>query len=142
MNAMCDPTQSVISSIVTDANAETLSKLFMEQVVLRFGIVAVIVVDAYTKFLSTFEAMCSILGIHFWPLARCNHKGLSLEKYHRFLNKIQTIVGQDQGTHHSFIEHNKTSQYDWNSAPIDDTDIPRCLPAIGRIFKFPMDVEL
>ena len=36
----------------------------------------------------------------------------------------------------------KTSQYTWNSAPIDDTDIPRCVAAIGREFRFPLDVEL
>ena len=26
--------------------------------------------------------------------------------------------------------------------PIDDTNIPRCLPAVRRIFKFPMDIDL
>ena len=65
-----------------------------------------------------------------------------MEKYHRSLNKTQTIVGQDRGTHHSFIENSKPSQYAWNSAPIDDTDIPRCLAAVGRHFKFPIDVAL
>ena len=34
------------------------------------------------------------------------------------------------------------SQYAWNSAPIDDTDIPRCVAAIGREFRFPLYVEL
>ena len=29
-----------------------------------------------------------------------------------------------------------------NSAPIDDTDIPRSLAAVGRHFKFPIDVNL
>ena len=28
------------------------------------------------------------------------------------------------------------------SAPIDNTDILRCVAAIGREFKFPMDLEL
>ena len=65
-----------------------------------------------------------------------------MEKYHRFLNKTQTIVGQDRGTHHSFIENYKTSQYAWNSAPIDDTEITICVSVVGRHFKFPMDVHL
>ena len=42
----------------------------------------------------------------------------------------------------SFIENSKTSQYAWNSAPIDDTDIPQSLAAVSRHFKFPMDVQL
>ena len=142
MNSMCDLTQFVVSSLVEDATSTVLAKLFMEDVVLNFGIVAVVVVDADSKFLGTFKDMCSILKIQFWPLARGNHKGNSVERYHRFLNKTQAIIGQDRGTHSSFRQNMKTSQYAWNSAPIDDTDIPRCLPAVGRIFKFPMDVEL
>ena len=86
--------------------------------------------------------MCIALGFKFWALSRGNHKGNSVEKFHRFLNKTQTIVGQDRGTHLSFIENSKTSQYTWNSALIDDTDIPRCLAAVGRHFKFPMDIDL
>ena len=142
MNAMCDLTQFVVSMLVTEATAEMLGKIFMEQVVFTFGLVAVVVVDADSKFLGLFEDMCNRLGFIFWPLSRGNHKALGVEKYHRFLNKTQTIVSQDSGTHHSFHENSKTSQYAWNSAPIDDTDIPRCLAAVGRHFKFPMDVAL
>merc|ERR1711884_1000049 len=36
----------------------------------------------------------------------------------------------------------KTSQYAWNSAPIDNTDIGRSVAALGREFRFPLDVEL
>ena len=46
------------------------------------------------------------------------------------------------GTHFSFVENSKTSQYSWNSAPIDDTDIPRSIATVGRHFKFTMDVKL
>ena len=54
LNCMCDLTQFVVSVVVSDENAERISKLFMEHVVLTFGMVAVIVVDADSKFLSTF----------------------------------------------------------------------------------------
>ena len=86
--------------------------------------------------------MCIALKMVFWPLAQGNHKAMRVECYHRFLNKTQTIVGQDRGTHETFIQNAKTSQYAWNSAPIDDTDISRSMAAVGRDFKFPMDVEL
>ena len=86
--------------------------------------------------------MCEILKITLWPLSWGNHKGNSVERYHRFLNKTQTIIGQDRGTHHTFVQNVKTSQYAWNSAPIDNTDIPCCLAAVGRHFMFPMDVDL
>ena len=36
----------------------------------------------------------------------------------------------------------KTSQLAWNSTPIDNTDVVRSLEAVGREFRFPLDVEL
>ena len=75
--------------------------------------------------------MRTALKIQPWPLAQGNHKVLSVEKYHIFLNKSQTIVGQDRGTHLSFLNNAKTSQYDFNSAPKDNTDILRIFEAVG-----------
>ena len=99
--------------------------------VLSFSIVAVVVVDANNKFLNVFKEMCANLKIVFWGLACGNHKGLSVERYHRFLNKTQTICANDQDTHQSIITNIKTSQYAWNAAPVDDTDISRSFAALG-----------
>ena len=87
LNCMCDLTQFVISILVDDTSSENLGKLFMEQVVLSFGMVLVVVVDANSKFLNLFQDMCQRQDFIVWPLARRNHKGNSVEKYHRFLNK-------------------------------------------------------
>ena len=65
MNRMCDLTKFVISIIVTNASSEILAKLFMEQVVLYFGMVTVIVVDNDRKLLGIFMAMCNTLDIRF-----------------------------------------------------------------------------
>ena len=102
----------------------------MENVLLTFCMVAVVVVDIESTFLKDFEMMCSVLDLHFWPLARGNHKGNGVEKYHRFLNKTATIQGNNHGTHDGVERTVKTSQFAWNSAPIDNTDIPRSIPAV------------
>jgi len=88
LNAMCNLTQFVISSVVENLTAEVLAQALMEDVVLTFGMVAVVVVDADSKFLHVFEEMCTELKIMLWPLARGNHKGNSVEKYHCFLDKM------------------------------------------------------
>ena len=111
MNCMCNLTQVIINILVNNVRAKTLAKLFMEQVVLSFGMVDVIVVDADRKFLSLFKEMCFRLDLIFWPLARGNNKANNVGKYHRFLNKIQTIVDEERDTHSFFIENLKTSQY-------------------------------
>ena len=92
LNCMCDLTQFVVFCILTDTTAAALSEIFMSQVVLSFGMVAIVVVDADSRFRSTFEAMCTMLKLTFWPLARGNHKGNSVERYHGFLNKAHTIA--------------------------------------------------
>lgn len=86
--------------------------------------------------------MCKILKIHYWPLARNNHKGLSVEHYHRYLNKVQTIVGEERGTHATFRQTCKIAQYGWNCSPVEGLDVTRSMIALGRDLPFPLDMEL
>lgn len=65
-----------------------------------------------------------------------------MEQYHKCLNQSETIAGNDKGAHSVIVQNSKISQYAWNSVPIDDTDIVRSTTAIGREFRFPLDVEL
>ena len=104
----------------------------MEEVVLSFGMVSVVIIDTDNRPRGAFEEMCKFLQIIFWPLSRVNHKGNSVEKYHHFLNKTQAIAGQDCVRHDVFIVNAKTSQYSWNIAPIDDTDVMRGVASSGR----------
>ena len=139
---MCDLTQFSLSTITTETHVEHLAKKFMENVVILFGMVAIIVVDAGIWFNSVFKYMCSDLGIIYWNLAHGNHKGMSIEKYHRFLNKTQAILDQYRGTNNIFLQNAKTSQYAWNSTPIYGIDILRSVAAVGRELYFSLDVEL
>lgn len=142
LNSMCDITQFTIATPTFNITAAYLATQFMEHVVLTFGMCAVVVIDDGSPFKSTFKELCDILRIKYWVLARSNHKGLIVERFHRFLNKIQTIDGTNRGTHDGFIRTAKTAQFAWNSAPIDGTDVVRSLAAVGRAFRFPLDVEL
>ena len=76
--------------------------------------------------------MCEHLKLTYWCISQGNNKGNSAEKYHRLLNKTQTITGTDRGRHGKFIQNSKTIKYVWNSARIEDTDIPRSLASILR----------
>ena len=117
-----------------------LANTFMEEVALSFGMTSVIVVDADRKLRSVFEDMCTALKIHFWPLAWGQHKVPSVEKYHIFINKTQPIVDQDIGTHLPILSNSKNYQYAWNSAPIYNTYISQRLAALGREFRFLLDI--
>ena len=114
----------------------------MEDIALLFGITAVVVVDADSNFRIISEEMCTALNIHFWPLARGNHKGLLVERQYHYLNKTQTIAGQDHVKHLSILQNAKFSQFAWNSAPIYNTDVPHSLVAVGGDFRTPLDIDL
>ena len=82
------------------------------------------------------------MTISVWTLARGNHKGTRVDKYHIVLKKTQAIVGQYRGTHINILQNIKTSKYAWNNVPIYDTDKPRSVASVGREFKFPLDVDI
>ena len=58
---MCDLTQFIILYITTDTKAESLAKLFMEEVMLLFLMLAVLVLDADIQFIGAFEEMSKCL---------------------------------------------------------------------------------
>ena len=105
LKCMCDLTKFILSCILIEARSEALSKFCIEQMTLIFRMVVVVDVDADSWFQSNFDAMCKVLKLTFWPLSRGNHKGKSVERYHRFLNKTQIISGQDRETHEVFHQN-------------------------------------
>ena len=142
MNSMCDISQFVVSSPTTGITAARLAQLLMKDVVLSFGMCSVIVIDYGSSFMQAFKLMCEALAITYWCLSRGNHRGKLVERYHCFLNKTQAIAGNDRGTHKVYIQNGKTSQYTWNSAPFDNTDIIRSMISVRGTFRFPLDVSL
>ena len=82
MNAMCDLKQFVVSIGISKKNSFLFAKKYMEHVVLTFDMVAVVVVDINSKFLGFLKEICHILDITFHALARGNHKGLTVERFH------------------------------------------------------------
>ena len=103
LNSMRDITQFVVSSVTSDISLTALAQLFMSDVVLTFSICSVVVIDNGSIFKGVFITMCSKLDLTYWCLSRGNHRGDSVERYHRFLNKTQAITGNDRGNHVVYI---------------------------------------
>ena len=70
MNNICKLTQFVVSTINRETHAKHLAKNFMENVVLSFGIVAIIVVDSDNQLNIIFKDICAALGIIYWTIVR------------------------------------------------------------------------
>ena len=86
--------------------------------------------------------MCDALNLNYDVIAKLNHKGLTVEHFHPFLNKSITISAEDRGTNDIFVPTGIAAGYAWNSVPINGTDILHSIPAIGREIHFPVGVNL
>ena len=106
---MCDLTRFVVSAITKWRHMEHLMKLFMDNFIILFSMVGIIYVDSGSWFKNVFKYMWAALGIIYWPLSHGNYKGVSVEKYHRFLNKTQVIACQYRGMYEVFLHNSKTS---------------------------------
>ena len=142
MNTMCDMSQFVVVVPVPNESSATLAEFFMQHVLMKFGLCHLAVLDDGSPFKGAFIAMCISLSLNHDVLAKRNHKGLTVEHFHRFLNKSVTIAAEDRGTNDIFVPAGIAAGYVWNSAPIDGTDILRSIPAIGRELYFPIDINL
>jgi len=140
LNTMCDMSQFVVSVPICGAESSYVARIFMESVLLKFGICAMVVVDEGSEYRRTFEQMCKALKLRFHPVAKRNHKAVGVERFHKFLNHAQTIATEQRGTPEIFVECAMTAAYAWNASVIDGTDIVRSIPAIGRVLKFPLDI--
>ena len=139
---MCDMRQFVVVVPVPDETSATLVDYFVQHVLMKFGMCYLIVLDDGTPFKEVFVAMWHSLHLNYEVLAKRNHKGLSVEHFHRFLNKSVTIAAEDRGTIDIFVPAGIAAGYAWSSAPIDGTNILRSIPAIGRELHFPLDINL
>ena len=93
---MCGLMQFVVSTNSTEKFVEHLAKYFMVNVILSFSMVMITVVDSDSWFKRILKYMCADLGIIYWTLARANHKGKSVEKYHHFLKKAGNLGSRQQ----------------------------------------------
>ena len=142
IKTMCDMTQFVVVVPVLVETSTTLDSPFMQHILLKFGMYHLVAIDDGAPFKRAFVAMCQALNLNYDVFAKRNHKGLSVENFHRFLNKSITIAAEERGTNDIFVPASIAAAYAWNSAPINGTDIIRSVPAIGRALYFPLDINL
>lgn len=64
-----------------------------------------------------------------------------VERFHRYLNKIQKLHAADCETIDDWLIGMVFAVYGWNAAPIDGTNIIWSFAATGRDFPFPIDIH-
>jgi len=105
------------------------------------GLPRLIIVDADGLFAGVFKTLFELLRAPVQPVAKENHKAIRNERFHRYLNKVERINSADTDSLLQWKQGVLFSIYGWNAAPIDGTDIPRSVVAMGREFPFPIDLS-
>ena len=101
-----------------------------------------LVIDDGTLFKGDGVAVCKAFDLNYDVFANRNHKGLTVEYFNRYLNKLVTIVMEDRQSNDVFIPAGIAARYVWNIAPIDGTNILRSTVTIGRDLRFAIDINL
>ncbi len=83
-----------------------------------------------------------MLQIRLHPAARGNHKAVSVERFFCYLNKAVAIDKNDRDTLNIWVPAAMLAAYTWNGSAIKGTHIIWSVPAVGREFKFPIDMAL
>ena len=141
-NAMRDIAQFVIIVPISGCTFAVITQHIMQDVLMKFGLCHLVVIDNGTLSKSVFTAMYDCLTINYEVVAKRNHKSVLVEIFYRFLNKSVTIASNDRDTVSIFAESGITTAYSWKNAPTDYTDNICSIPGIGRELRFPLDINL
>ncbi len=112
------------------------------QLFTAYGLPRLVIVDDGKTFAGVFKELFARLLIPVQAVGKGNHKAVRNEMFHRYLNKVEKINTANTGTQQQWLQGVFFALYGWNAGPVDGTDIPRSVVAIGREFPFPIDLAL
>ena len=125
MNAMCNISQFLVVVPVPDKSAAILEYYFMKHVLLKFGMCHLVVLDDSIPIKGAFIVICEALNLNHDVFTKRNHKGITVEHFHRFLNNNVAIAAEERGMNNIFVPTGVT-------VPINGTEILRSIPTISR----------
>ena len=69
------------------------------------------------------------------------HDAILSERFHRYMNKIQTITQAETQSYEQWKMGTLFATYAWNASPVDGLDVIRSFAAKARTFRFPLDIK-
>ena len=103
MNTMCDKSQFVVIVLVTKKIYAVFAENVFQHVLMKFDLCHIVVVDDGNPFICDFVAMSKTVDLNFDIIFKRNHKGLTVEYFHRFLNNVVTIAMEDRQSDDAFV---------------------------------------
>ena len=133
MNIIGGMTTFVVVIPVTYDTSTKIEDEFMQHILIKFGICPIIVISNDNPFEGAYIAMCDFFQSVHEFISKCKHKGLSVERCHRFPYKTVTTSAGDSGTIVIFAPTEIAASYTQNC---------RIILAIDRELIFPIRIKL
>ena len=103
----------------------------MYKVIISFGMFSVVIIDYGRTFKQYFIKIYKDLKITLCVLYKVNHKGNKCENITILPTKYRQYMAMKESTKTFELKNYKTSQYVWNSDPINGTYIVQSVAAVG-----------
>ena len=76
---MCDINQFFVTVHINGYTSVVIAKYYMQDVLMKFGLCYLVVIDDSNPFKGVSIAMYDYLTINYEVVSRCNYKGVSIE---------------------------------------------------------------
>ena len=125
---------------IFNVDSHEVARALVTRFIPTFGMPRLILIDDGSENKDILMKTCNVLMIKYHLVTKGNHKAIQVERFHRFLNKVEQIHTAECATMDDWLKGVAFATYAWNAAPVDGTDVVRSYAATGREFPFPVEI--
>ena len=140
LTSLCNLTAFATVGFLTTLESEVVAQVLMSQIIMPNGLPKMVVIDDDSLFKTELMPLLDDMGIPFHVVSAEQHEGILCERFHRYMNKVQRLMGLDLGDYSKWMINASFAAYAWNAAPVDGTDVVQSFAAKARHFHFPLNV--
>ena len=140
LTSVCNLTAFATVAYLPSMEGDVIAQVLMAQIVMPNGLPKLILLDEDSLFKQDLMVLLEDMSLPYHVVSAEQHEGILCERFHRYMNKAQRLIGLDTRDHASWMINQSFAAYAWNAAPVDGTDVVRSFAAKARTFHFPLDV--
>ncbi len=140
LTSLCNLTAFSTVGYLNSLEADQITTVLLSSIIMPNGLPKLVLLDDDSLFKRDLRMVLDDMGIPFHVVSPEQHEGILCERFHRYLNKVQRLMGLDTTDHSNWMMNTSFAAYSWNASPIDGTDVVRSFAAKARTFQFPLDV--
>ena len=123
LTSLCNLTAFATVGHLPNLEGEVVTQVVMSQVIMPNGLPKLVLIDDDSLFKKDLMTILEDVGIPYHVVSPEQHEGVLCERFHRYMNKVQGLMGLDTGTHTNWMINASFAAYAWNATPVDGTDV-------------------